>query len=42
MRHNRLRALVNAGEPSIATGLLSRWPTLVELRSDLLPGEARQ
>lgn len=29
MRHDRLRALLNAGEPSIGTHLLS--PTLVEL-----------
>jgi len=31
MRHNRLRALLNAGEPSIGTHILSTWPTLVEL-----------
>src|SRR4051812_5918428 len=31
MRHNRLRALLTAGEPSIGTHLLSTWPTLVEL-----------
>ena len=31
MRHNRLRALLNANEPSIGTHLLSTWPTLVEL-----------
>jgi 2-keto-3-deoxy-L-rhamnonate aldolase RhmA len=31
MRHNRLRALLNAGEPSIGTHVLSTWPTLVEL-----------
>src|SRR5580693_3054849 len=34
MRHNRLRALLNAGEPSIGTHLLSSWPTLVELIGD--------
>jgi 2-keto-3-deoxy-L-rhamnonate aldolase RhmA len=34
MRHNRLRALLNAGEPSIGTYLLSSWPTLVELIGD--------
>ena len=31
MRHNRLRALLNAGEPTVGTHLLSTWPTLVEL-----------
>jgi len=31
MRHNRLRALLTAGEPSVGTHLLSTWPTLVEL-----------
>lgn len=31
MRHNRLRALLNANKPSIGTHLLSTWPTLVEL-----------
>jgi 2-keto-3-deoxy-L-rhamnonate aldolase RhmA len=31
MRHNRLRALLTAGEPSLGTHLLSTWPTLVEL-----------
>ncbi len=31
MRHNRLRALLNANEPSIGTHILSTWPTLVEL-----------
>jgi 4-hydroxy-2-oxoheptanedioate aldolase len=34
MRHNRLRALLTAGEPSIGTHLLSSWPTLVELVGD--------
>jgi 2-keto-3-deoxy-L-rhamnonate aldolase RhmA len=34
MRHNRLRALLKAGEPSIGTHLLSSWPTLVELVGD--------
>lgn len=31
MRPNRLRALLNAGEPTLGTHLLSTWPTLVEL-----------
>ena len=31
MRHNRLRELLNKGEPSLGTHLLSSWPTLVEL-----------
>ena len=31
MRHNRLRALLNANQPSLGTHLLSTWPTLVEL-----------
>src|ERR1700704_72874 len=31
MRHNRLRELLTAGEPTIGTHLLSTWPTLVEL-----------
>jgi 4-hydroxy-2-oxoheptanedioate aldolase len=31
MRHNRLRALLAAGKPSLGTHLLSTWPTLVEL-----------
>ncbi|HEY7577617.1 MAG TPA: aldolase/citrate lyase family protein [Acetobacteraceae bacterium] len=34
MRHNRLRALLTAGEPSIGTHLLSSWPTLIELVGD--------
>jgi 2-keto-3-deoxy-L-rhamnonate aldolase RhmA len=34
MRHNRLRALLNANQPSIGTHLLSIWPTLVELVGD--------
>ena len=34
MRHNRLRELLTAGEPSIGTHLLSSWPTLVELIGD--------
>jgi hypothetical protein len=41
MRHNRLRALLNAGAPSIGTGRLASWPTLAELTGDLLTGEAR-
>lgn len=31
MRPNRLRALLNAKEPTVGTHLLSTWPTLVEL-----------
>src|ERR1700710_1024270 len=31
MRHNRLRALLAAGKPTLGTHLLSTWPTLVEL-----------
>jgi 2-keto-3-deoxy-L-rhamnonate aldolase RhmA len=31
MRQNRLRALLNANQPTIGTHLLSTWPTLVEL-----------
>lgn len=31
MRPNRLRTLLDAGEPSVGTHLLSTWPTLVEL-----------
>ena len=42
MRHNRLRPLVNAGEPSIGTPHPSTWPTLSELTGDLLAGEAGQ
>lgn len=42
MRHNLLRAPLNASEPSIGTHLLSSWPTLVELMGDPLTGEARQ
>jgi len=34
MRHNRLRSLLNANQPSIGTHLLSTWPTLVELVGD--------
>ena len=34
MRHNRLRALLTADEPSLGTHLLSSWPTLVELVGD--------
>src|SRR3954453_9427227 len=34
MRHNRLRALLTADEPSLGTHLLSIWPTLVELIGD--------
>lgn len=42
MRHNRLRALLNAGEPSIGADLLWSWPALAELMGDRLTGEARQ
>lgn len=42
MPHNRLRALLNAGESSIGNHLLSRRPTLVELIGGLLMGEAGQ
>ena len=42
MRHNRLRALLNAGEPSIDTDLLPSWPTLVKLMGSPLTGGARQ
>jgi 2-keto-3-deoxy-L-rhamnonate aldolase RhmA len=31
MRHNRLRELLTAGQPTVGTHLLSSWPTLVEL-----------
>ena len=31
MRRNRLRELLDAGEPTLGTHLLSTWPTLVEL-----------
>lgn len=34
MRTNRLRALLNANQPTIGTHLLSSWPTLVELIGD--------
>ncbi len=34
MRHNRLRALLTDGQPSLGTHLLSSWPTLVELIGD--------
>jgi hypothetical protein len=34
MRHNRLRALLAADQPSLGTHLLSSWPTLVELVGD--------
>jgi 2-keto-3-deoxy-L-rhamnonate aldolase RhmA len=34
MRPNRLRALLNAGQPTIGTHILSSWPTLVELIGD--------
>ena len=42
MRHNRLRALLNAGEPLIGAHLLASWPTLSELTGNLLAGEAGQ
>ena len=31
MRPNRLRQLLNAGEPSIGTHVMSSWPTVVEM-----------
>jgi 4-hydroxy-2-oxoheptanedioate aldolase len=31
MRRNRLRELLRAGEPSLATHVMSTWPTIVEL-----------
>ena len=34
MRHNRLRALLTANQPSIGTHLLSSWPTLVNFVGD--------
>ncbi|HVZ10660.1 HpcH/HpaI aldolase family protein [Rhodopila sp.] len=34
MRPNRLRALLNAGQPTLGTHILSCWPTLVELIGD--------
>ena len=34
MRPNRLRALLNANQPTIGTHILSAWPTLVELIGD--------
>ena len=45
MLPNRLRALLNAGEPAIGTGLLSGWPALAAPTgdpSDPLTGEASQ
>src|SRR5579859_5181976 len=31
MRHNRLRELLNAGEPTLGTHIHSTWPSIVEL-----------
>ncbi len=31
MRHNRLRELLNAGQPTLGTRVLASWPTIVEL-----------
>ncbi len=31
MRHNRLRALLDADQPTLGTRILSSWPTIVEL-----------
>ncbi|HZT82812.1 MAG TPA: hypothetical protein VFA26_21455, partial [Gemmataceae bacterium] len=31
MRRNRLRELLNAGQPTLGTHLLGSWPTLIEL-----------
>ncbi|MGD9883305.1 MAG: hypothetical protein AB7F22_26730 [Reyranella sp.] len=45
MRHDRLRARLDAGEPAMDTGLPSRrltWPTPAAPTGDLLTGEARQ
>jgi len=42
MRDNRLRALLNAGEPSIGIDFLSSWPTPAELMGDRLASEAGQ
>jgi len=41
-RLNRLRALLNAGEPSIGAASLSGWPMLGELMGDPPTGKARQ
>jgi hypothetical protein len=42
MRHIRLPAPANAGEPSIGTDLPSGSPTPVEPMGDALKGEAGQ
>lgn len=34
MRRNRLRELLNEGQPSIGTRVLSPWPTIIELVGD--------
>lgn len=31
MRHNRLRELLDADQPTLGTRILSSWPTIVEL-----------
>ena len=31
MRSNRFRELLDAGQPTLGTHLLSTWPTLIEL-----------
>lgn len=31
MRHNRLRELLKAGQPTLGTRILSSWPTIIEL-----------
>ncbi len=31
MRPNRFRALLDAGQPTLGTHVLSTWPTLIEL-----------
>ena len=31
MRHNRLRELLDADEPSLGTHILSTWPSVIEL-----------
>jgi hypothetical protein len=42
MRHDRLRALLNADDSSIGTDPLSSGPALMKLMGDPLTGEARQ
>ncbi|MFO1083008.1 MAG: hypothetical protein U1E21_00450 [Reyranellaceae bacterium] len=42
MRHNRLRALLDAGALSTGAGHLLRWPALAERVGDGLMGEASE